>query len=253
MKSMKIGVWALPACACLLASPMAQAQDQAAERYIYATYNYCDMSKQDRADALFEEVNKPALETAMKDGTITLYNYLAHVAGGQWRRVNVIGGGSVQAVLDAQKTIGERIESNEKSRKLDAEAAAICPSHDDYIWHAVAGNVGGVTRGGASFSTYYVCDQSRESAVDDAVKTMLAPVFDKMVADGKISTWGWMEHIVGGKYRRLATISASDVKSLMSARAAMVEALDGNSGGDILTDVCPEHTDYIWEIKAQAP
>jgi hypothetical protein len=82
---------------------------------------------------------------------------------------------------------------------------------------------------------------------------MLAPVLDKMVADGKLKSWGWLEHIVGGKYRRLETISANDVKSLMEARAALVEALDGNPGGDLMTEICGEHTDYIWEIKAQAP
>lgn len=253
MKTLKTGALALPACACLLAGPAALAQDQAPERYLYATYQYCDFSKQERVDEVFEQVNKPVLDAAMKDGTINLYSYLGHVTGGQWRRVNVIGAGSVQAVLDAQNAIGDRIDANEKNRKLDAEAAAACPSHDDYIWRSVAGNVGSVNRGGASFSTYYVCDQSRESAVDAVVTGMLAPVFDKMVADGKLRSWGWLEHIVGGKYRRLATMSADDVKSLMAARAAVVEAMEDNAGGDVLTDVCPDHSDYIWEIKAQAP
>lgn len=253
MKTMRIGATALPACLCLLAATAAPAQEPAAERYIYATYSNCDMSKQERADALFDQVDKPVLDAAMKDGTINLYNHLAHVAGGQWRRANVIGGSSVQAVLDAQKTIGDRIDADEKNKKLNAEATAICPSHDDYIWRAVAGNTGTVNRGGVAFSTYYVCDQTREQQADAIVKGMRAPVFDKMVADGKLKSWGWMEHIVGGKYRRLETISASDIKSLMEARAALVEALDGNPGGDLMTAICGEHTDYIWEIKAQAP
>lgn len=253
MKTLTIRTLPLAACCLALASPAALGQDQAAERYLYATYSNCDMSKQDRADELFEQINKPVLDAATKDGTINMYSYLGHVAGGQWRRVSVIGAGSVQAVLDAQKTIGDRIEANVKNRKLDAEAAAICPSHDDYIWRAVAGNVGSVNRGGASFSTYYVCDQSRESTADAAMKSMVAPLFDKMVADGKLKSWGWMEHIVGGKYRRLATMSADDLKTVMSARAALIEALDDNPGGDLLTEICPEHSDYIWEIKAQAP
>jgi hypothetical protein len=253
MKSMKNGVWALPACACLLASPLAHSQDQPAERYIYATYSYCDFSKQERYDEIFEEVQKPVLDAAMKDGTITLYSYLGHQTGGQWRRASVHGAGSVQALLDAQKKMGDQQDANEKNKKLGAESSAICPSHDDYIWRAVAGNVGTASRGGAAFSTYYVCDQTRESQADAIVKGMLAPVFDKMVADGKLKSWGWMEHIVGGKYRRLETISAVDVKALMEARAALVEALQDNPGGDALTEICGEHTDYIWEIKAQAP
>lgn len=253
MKMIKNGAWALPACVCLLVGQPAVAQDQAAERYIYASYEYCDMSKTDRYDELFEQVEKPVLDAAMKDGTINMYANLAHVAGGQWRRVNVIGAGSVQAALDARNTIGDRIDANENNKKLGAEASAICPSHDDYIWRVVAGNVGSVNRGGASLSTYYVCDQRRESAADAVVKGMLAPVFDKMVANGKLKSWGWMEHIVGGKYRRVETMSAVDVKTLMAARAELIEVLEDNPAGDLFTDLCSEHTDYIWEIKAQAP
>jgi hypothetical protein len=253
MKTTKSGAWVLPVCACLLASAAASAQDQPAERYIYATYSNCDFSKQARADEIFEQVQKPILDAAMKDGTITNYGYLAHQTGGQWRRVSTHGAGSVQALLDAQKKMGDQADSNEKNKKLGDESSAICPSHDDYIWRAVAGNVGTVGRGGAAFSTYYVCDQTRESQADAIVKGMLAPMFDKMVADGKLKSWGWLEHIVGGKYRRLETFSAADAKSLMAARAEIVEALQDNPGGDLMTAICGEHTDYIWEIKAQAP
>jgi hypothetical protein len=253
MKTIKTGAWALPACACLLAAPAAGAQEQPAERYIYATYSYCDFSKQERYDEIFDQVQKPILDAAMKDGTINFYSYLAHQTGGQWRRAAVHGAGSVQALLDAQKKMGDQADAERESKRLGAEASAMCPSHDDYIWRAVAGNVGTVARGGASFSTYYVCDQTREAQADAAVKGMLAPVFDKMVADGKLRSWGWLEHIVGGKYRRVATISADDVKGLLEARAAVVDAMEDNAGGDVLTDICGEHTDYIWEIKAQAP
>jgi lysozyme family protein len=253
MKTKGIGAVVIPACACLLAAGAASAQQDMPERYVYATYSHCDFSKQDRADEIFRQVDKPVLDAAVKDGTISLYSYLAHVAGGQWRRVNVIGAGSVQAVLDAQKAIGERMDANEKNSRLATERNAICSSHDDYIWRAVAGNIGTANRGSAAFSTYYVCDQRRESQADAIVKSMIAPTFDQMVADGRIRSWGWLEHIVGGKYRRVETFSADDVGSLMKARAAIIEAYEDNPAGDLLTDICGEHTDYIWEIKAQAP
>jgi hypothetical protein len=253
MKINRTGAIVLPACCCLLSVAAATAQEQPAERYIYATYSYCDFSKQDRYDEIFKQVQVPVLDAAIKDGSITLYNYLAHQTGGQWRRVSVHGAGSVQALLDAQKKMGEQADADAGNKRLGAEASAICPSHDDYIWRAVAGNVGTTNRGGAAFSTYYVCDQVRESQVDAVVTGMLAPVFDKMVADGKLTSWGWFEHIVGGKYRRLATMSAGDVKALMEARAAVVEATEDNAGGDVITEVCGEHTDYVWEIRAQAP
>jgi len=254
MKMNRTGAIALPACLCLVAGTPVMAQDEPADRYIYATYSNCDFSKQDRYDELFEQTQTPVLDAAVKDGTITQYSYLAHQTGGQWRRVAVHGSDSVQGLLDAQKKMGDQMDANDKNRKLGAEASAICPTHDDYIWRVVAGNVGSVTqRGGASFSTYYVCDQTREPQADAVVKGMIAPVFDKMVSDGALKSWGWLEHIVGGKYRRLATFSADDVASLMRARAAVVEALQDNPGGDLLTGICGDHTDYIWEIKAQAP
>ncbi len=135
---------------------------------------------------------KPHPEAAIKDGTITSYGYLAHQTGGQWRRAEYVhGAGSVQALLDAQKKIGDQADANEKNKKLGAEVSAICPSHDDYIWRRVAGNIGTVHRGAAAFSTYYVCDQTRESQADAVVTGMLAPVFDKMVTDGKLKSWGW--------------------------------------------------------------
>lgn len=254
MKLIRNGAWVLPACICLLFSVTASAEDKPAERFIYATYHYCDFSQQDRADEIFNQTDKVAYDAAMKDGTINTYGWLAHQTGGMWRRASYYGAGSMQGLLDAeQKMIAQSAAANDKTKKLDKEFGSICKQHDDYIWRTVAGNVGAVGRGEAAFSTYYVCDQTRENQADAIVKEMLAPIFDKLVSEGKLKSWGWAEHIVGGKYRRLETMSASDMKTLMEARGAIVEALDGNPAGDAVTDICGEHTDYMWNIKAQAP
>jgi hypothetical protein len=254
MKTMRIGTWVLPVCLCLLFSVTAGAEDKPAESYIYATYHYCDFSQQDRADEIFDQTDKVDYDAAMKDGTISTYGWLAHQTGGMWRRASYFGAGSMQALLDAeQKMIAHSDGATDKVKKLNKEFGGICKQHDDYIWHTIAGNIGAVGRGNAAFSTYYVCDQTRETQADAVVKSMLAPVYDKMVAEGKLKSWGWAEHIVGGKYRRLETMSASDMKSLMEARGALVEALQDDPAGDILTDICGEHTDYMWNIKAQAP
>jgi hypothetical protein len=250
MKS-KTGALMLPVCLSLSFAMTANAEDKPAEVFVYSTYHNCDFSKQDRADELFEQSQKPSFEAAIKDGSITSYGWMAHNTGGQWRRVDYFTSNSVQGLLDAQKKMNDMDDA--KAKKAFAEFGGICSSHDDYIWRRVAGNIGTTTRGGATFSTYYVCDQGRESQADELVKSALAPIFEKMMSDGKLKTWGWNEHIVGGEYRRLATMSATDVKSLMEARGALVEALDNNPAGDLLTEICPTHTDYIWEIKSQAP
>lgn len=251
MMTTKSGALGLAACLSFLLGGMAFAQDKPAEQFIYATYSMCDLTQQERADEIFAEVQKGVYEAGVADGTLNSYGWLAHHTGGKWRRAVYFGADSVQAVIDAQKKLGDQMDA--KNKKLGDEFSKICNSHDDYIWRRVAGNIGTVARGGAAFSTYYVCDQGREAEADALVTQVFAPVYDKMVADGKLKSWGWNEHIVGGSYRRLATISATDVKSLMEARDSVVEAMIDNPLGDTFTEICGDHTDYIWEITSQSP
>ena len=251
MKQSIHGAIALQACLCLLFGSAAYAQDKPAERYTYVTYHVCDVTKQERADEIFEQVQRPIYNAAVADGTINGWGWLAHHTGGKWRRALYYGTGSVQGLLDAQKKIGDQVDA--KNEKLSEEFGKICNSHDDYIWHTVAGNIGTVARGGAAFSVYHVCDQSREEQADALVKQVFASVYDKLLADGKIMSWGWNEHIVGGDFRRLATISAKDMKAVMEARAELIDALYDNPLGDTFTDICGPHTDYMWDITSQNP
>jgi len=251
MKKSMTGALVLPACFCLLFGLTASAEDKPADVFVYSTYHYCTFSKQDRADELFEQSQKPSYDAVVKDGSVSSYGWMAHNTGGQWRRADYFTAASVQGLLDAQKKMNDMDDA--KAKKAFDEFGGICSSHDDYIWRRVAGNIGTAARGGAAFSTYYVCDQGREDQADDLVKNTLAPMFDKMVTDGKLKTWGWNEHIVGGEYRRMATMSATDVKSLMAARGELVESMQNSAAGALLNDICPSHSDYIWEIKFQAP
>ena len=251
MKQSIHGAIALQACLCLLFGSAAYAQDKPAERYTYVTYHVCDVTKQERADEIFEQVQRPIYNAAVADGTINGWGWLAHHTGGKWRRALYYGTGSVQGLLDAQKKIGDQVDA--KNEKLSEEFGKICNSHDDYIWHTVAGNIGTVARGSAAFSVYHVCDQSREEQADALVKQVFASVYDKLLADGKIMSWGWNEHIVGGDFRRLATISAKDMKAVMEARAELIDALYDNPLGDTFTDICGPHTDYMWDITSQNP
>lgn len=251
MKKSICGALVLQACACLLFGTAAMAQDKPAQRYTYVTYHVCDLSQLERADEIFEQVQKPVYDAAVADGTINGWGWLAHHTGGKWRRATYYGAGSVQALLDAQKKTGDAMDA--KNKKLGDEFSRICNSHDDYIWRTVAGNIGTVARGAAAFSVYYECDQGREDQADALVTRVFAPVYDKLLADGKIMSWGYNEHIVGGNFRRLATISAKDMKSLMEARAATVEAFGDDPLGDTFGDICSGHVDYMWDITSQNP
>jgi len=250
MKSVKMGALLLPTALCLASAGTALAQDEPAESYTYATYSVCDLNKQDRLDEIFGQLDKPILDAAVADGSITAYGYNAHHTGGRWRRVNYFMAPSMEKLLESQKKIGDAADA--KNKKLGDESSGICGQHDDYIWKRQAGKIGTVSPGGYSFSTYYVCD-SREVQADALVAQLYAPILDKMVADGKLKTWGWLEHIVGGQFRRLATMGAADLKSLMMARGELVAALEDNALADQFTDICDSHADYIWEVKFSNP
>jgi hypothetical protein len=231
------------------AAPLAAAQE--AETFIYSTYFYCDVAQQERADAIFEQVDKPANDAALADGTIKSWGWLVHNTGGQWRRGQYYSAPSIAALLAASEKINSQIDANAKNKALGKEFGTACRLHDDYIWHRVAG--GGNAPGAAAFSVYYVCDSSREDQADELVKRVFAPVYDKMVADGKLTSWGWLEHVVGGEYRRLSTIRAKDRTALMAARAELVAAMRNDPLADAFNDICGSHTDYIWEVKFDRP
>ena len=111
MKKLVSGAIALQACLFLMLAATAQAQDKPKESYVYATYSVCDLDKQDRADEIFDQLDKPILEAAVADGTITAYGYNAHNTGGRWRRVQHFGAPTVQGLLDAQKKMGEQADA----------------------------------------------------------------------------------------------------------------------------------------------
>jgi hypothetical protein len=251
MRKLLTGAIVLQACLFLTAAMTAQAQDKPKDSFIYVTYYYCDVTQQERSDQIFDQLYKPLFDAAFADGTITNYGWLAHETGGKWRRALYYGGPTVQGLLDAQKKVFDPADT--KNKKMSDEFGKICNSHDDYIWRAVAGNTLTAVRGEAAFSTYFVCDSSREDQADALVKQVFAPIYDKLLADGKLKSWGWLEHVVGAEYRRLATISGADMKTVLEARASITQALMDNPLGDTFTDMCGSHADYMWDIKSSKP
>lgn len=241
------GAVLLQSCLLLAMTGAAQAADEPAESYVYGTYHVCDVTRQERADEIYMALDQPLYAAAVADGSITGYGLYAHQTGGKWRRLTFSTAPTIEALLDAQKKIGDQAEA--KNKKLGEEFGKICNSHDDYIWRSVAGSAGTAAAGNAAFSTYYVCD-SREVQADAIVTQVFAPVYDKMVADGKLSSWGYLEHIVGGQFRRLATMTAPDMNSLMAARSDINKALMDNALGDTFTEICDSHDDYMWDVKA---
>jgi hypothetical protein len=229
-----------------LGTTTAMAQESDGGNYVYSTYYYCDVSGQDRVDEIIEKLDKPIYDAAVDDGTITAWGYLAHHTGGKWRRAEYHMAPTLEALFTSQATIGERIDA--KNEKMAKEAGQICNAHDDYVWRLVAGNEDAGKRGSIGFSVYYVCD-GREAQADALVKSVVAPIYDRLITEGKLVSWGWAEHVIGGEYRRLATMTARDLATLLKARTEAVQSMEDEALGDMFDEICGTHTDYIWEIK----
>jgi len=135
---------------------------------------------------------------------------------------------------------------------------SICPIHEDYIWQTVPGvssNVG-VERGSAGFSVYMKCDVNREDRVDEIIRETFGPIYDAQIETGGIVGWNWLAHNVGGDFRRLLTVTGDNHNSIMAARAAILdEVRTGRSSRafEQLNDICPEHQDYMWDIRFETP
>lgn len=228
------------------------AQEEETESYVYGTYYYCDPMKEEAADAFVAEKLKPVYDKAVEDGTINAWGWLAHHTGGKWRRILYTAAGSVDALLDSGQSLRASVM---KAAADDTRLMAACKMHEDYIW--ASSNVGGgEERGPAGFSVYYDCDEGREARADEIVKEHFAPIYDKLVKDGKLSSWGWSEHFVGGEYRRLATMTGESHKAILAARNSVIEAAyeeGANEAGAEFTDICGGHADYMWDIQLETP
>jgi len=246
-----ISLVALVPLAVWSAGAIAQDEDEKSESYVYASYFTCDVTRQDRADELVKSNDTPIYEAAVKDGTINGWGWLAHHTGGKWRRILYTSADSMEALFVAQEKINE---AQDAAGNDSTEFGSICNSHDDYVWHGVAGSGGDLLaekRGKIGLSAYFICKMSEEENADELIKDVFAPVYNDHVGDGKLRSWGWSEHIIGGKYRRLATMTADDLPTLLKMRASIFEALDDNDKADEFTKICGSHSDYIWEIQLE--
>lgn len=231
----------------------ALAQDEDAQRYTYATYFHCDVGLEGQADALMRR-NAPILDGLVEDGTILAWGWLAHHTGGDWRRIRYHQAASPEAAMEALETMGAAIAEvhGEDDPGNDVFAAA-CPRHDDYLWQAAAGTAG-KERGSVGFSVYHFCDINREERADEIVAEHMAPILDKMVEDEKLTTWGWQSHVIGGRVRRLQTMTATDMGALLKARQEAIDTIyeDENEAGMEFSDICGPHVDYVWNIIHEA-
>lgn len=246
---------ALAGAALLLLAGAAVAQDA---QYAYATYFMCSPDGESRADEIINSSYKPHYDAAVEHGDIQSWSWMQHYAGGEWRRVLVVITSDMESLLDSSGALGEII--SEQTPEAGRAFSGICSSHVDYIWQSTPGIGSGAPtseRGAAGFTAYMECDMNKEERADELIEKVFAPIYNKHVGDGGLTSWNWLKHYLGGKYRRILTMGAADHKTLMSTRDAIFADLEGNRtverAVDEMNEICGSHEDYIWDILIQVP
>ena len=224
--------------------------DEQPKPYTYATYLYCDVGKEEAADKAMERF-APVMDKLVDDGAIDAWGWMSHHTGGQWRRIRWHQSDSVIGALEALDTMQAALEEAFGADDTgNAEISDACPRHDDYLWQVVDGTWGD-ERGEVGFSVYFMCDITREGRADEIMVERGKPFLDKMVDDGKLLSWGWQTHVIGGKVRKLQTMTAKDLPTLLAARAESIELMypDDSAMGQEFAEICGSHVDYIWNNK----
>ncbi len=219
------------------------------------TYYQCAQGDAPRADAIVKEHVVPFLKAEQAAGRITAYGWSEHVEGGEWRRLLRTAGTAIDKLIDSRDGLTKTMQAPEHVKAFE-EFARICPTHEDYIWRVKSTSQSAADVGRArapySMSTYYECD-ANEAESDAITASAFAPVLTQRVKDGAIASWTWMEHLFGGRYRRILVIDGKDEKSLLANWATLQDELQ-KAAPDMsrrFSAICHSHADYIWKLDVQ--
>ena len=244
---MKMGrTLAMTATACLAATAgVAQAPTPP---FVLATYYRCDDSRQTRADTLFKQVIAPLLDKQIKAGHLTNYAFSSHRIGGAWRRLESMTAPSLEHLMAARDAFQDELDKT--NPKGSAEFDAICGSHDDYIWQRVLTSPPAPPAPTSfTYSRYLNCDQSKEGEADMIMGTEYAPMMNKHLAAGHITSWGYLTHNMGGPIRRILTWTAPTALSALSAEDMISGDMATSGLYAAFAGACSSHSDYLWATE----
>jgi hypothetical protein len=241
----KISILGIATLSFLWAGMAFSQEEEEETMFTYATYLYCDTTKEDAADANAAK-GVDVMNKLVEDGAIAGWGWLEHHTGGQWRRIRYHNATTLQGAFDGLGAMNEALTA--AFGEDDEGDGGACPSHDDYIWQIENGSSG--DRGSIGFSVYYTCDIVKEGRADEIVDDYVAPIMNKIVEDGGLSSWGWSSHVIGGEYRRLQTMTAPDLETLLTGRATVLAEVyaENSAAGAEFAEICGDHSDYIWTI-----
>jgi hypothetical protein len=235
----------------LLVPALASAQEQP-QIFSYATYFECDPARAARADALVRQTFGPMIDRHVDAKHLSAWGWLAHHTGGHWSRAGFMVAPTRDAVLDAQAAVLKDMTANTKAW---AELSSICPRHEDYVWRQVASSPrrqdGQARRSAARAGTYFECAVAREGRADTLVTEAFAPIWNRQVKPNALNSWGWHEHVTGGKYRRLLLLNGGNQKEILTALDSILAqgARERPSESREFSEICYSHQDYLWDIQ----
>lgn len=237
----------------LAMSGLATAQDNDATAVSYVTYYHCDMATQSNMDRLVQANEKPVFDRWVEEGRLVAWGYLSHFTGGRWRRAQYHVSATIDEAFDNQREIfGAIYAENRSGGQARSEA---CESHEDYVWSLDAGSPPGTNRGNVSLSVYFVCDVADQRRADEIFAEIYAPYLEDLRGAGDIASWSWQSHLLGGRYRRLQTVTGDDYSAVNQARFSTIRHVNEEHPelAREFATICFEHEDYLWDIVHEAP
>ena len=229
------------------------AQDEGTTAVSYATYYHCDVATQGNMDQVVAANERAVFDQWVEDGKLIAWGYLSHFTGGRWRRAQYHVSPTIDDAFQVQSEIfGEIYEDN---RAGGQARAAACESHEDYVWSVDTGSGMGVERGNVSLSVYFVCNVADQQRADEIFRDIYAPYLEDLQAKSEIATWSWQSHLLGGRFRRLQTVTGEDYAAVNRARFGAIQYVNENHPelGREFAQICDEHEDYLWDIVFESP
>jgi len=227
--------------------------DEGPQGFSYVTYYVCDVATQGNMDNIVENNESAVFDKWVEEGKLMSWGYLSHFTGGRWRRAQYHVSSTMEEALQNQADIFREIYSdNREGGQARSEA---CGAHDDYLWSLNQGSPPGTDRGDVSLSVYFVCNVADQSRADEIFAETYAPKLNEMQEEGRIGSWGWQSHALGGKYRRLQTVTGEDHASVTAAQFDALQHVNQNYPGLAreFSQICDSHTDYLWDIVHESP
>ena len=100
-----------------------------------------------------------------------------------------------------------------------------------------------------AYATYFVCATDRESRADEIIRSSFKPHYDQAVEQGQIVSWSWLQHYIGGNWRRVLLVVTTDIDAALETSGALGEIISDKTpeAGRAFSEICNSHDDYIWE------